>query len=81
MLSPAGDSHLLPRLPLPALWLSATYKEMCIRDSRYLHPDRDKRITEKALGTRYGKDYLEQSFLRKDPIQIPVSYTHLRAEP
>ena len=24
---------------------------------RYLHPDRDKRITEKALGTQYGNDF------------------------
>lgn len=32
---------------------------------RYLHPDRDKRITEKALGTQYGKEHLEQLFLRK----------------
>lgn len=45
---------------------------------RYLHPDRDKRITEKALGTRYGKGYLEQSFLRKDPIQILYIRSHLR---
>lgn len=52
---------------------------------RYLHPDRDKRITEKALGTRYGKDYLEQSFLRKDPIQILyiclLHYSSLLLEP
>ena len=25
----------------------------------YLHPDRQKRITERVLGTRYGKEYLE----------------------
>ena len=31
----------------------------------YLHPDRQKRITERALGTRYGKEHLEQTFLRK----------------
>ena len=30
----------------------------------YLHPDRQKRITERALGTRYGKEHLEQAFLR-----------------
>lgn len=29
---------------------------------RYLHPDRDKRITEKSLGSHYGKQYLEQIF-------------------
>lgn len=29
---------------------------------RYLHPDRDKRTTEKALGSHYGKQYLEQLF-------------------
>ena len=28
---------------------------------RYLHPDRDRRITEKALGTDYGKEHLEAS--------------------
>lgn len=33
----------------------------------YLHPDRQKRITERALGTRYGKTHLEQTFLHKDP--------------
>ena len=31
----------------------------------YLHPDRQKRITERALETRYGKAHLEQTFLRK----------------
>ena len=36
----------------------------------YLHPDRQKRITERALGTRYGKEHLEQTFLRKDPLAI-----------
>ena len=30
---------------------------------RYLHPDRDRRITEKALGTRYGREYLEKIFI------------------
>lgn len=45
---------------------------------RYLHPDRNNRITEKALGTRYGKDYLEQLFLRKDPIQILYIRSHSR---
>lgn len=45
---------------------------------RYLHPDRDKRITEKALGTQYGKEYLEQTFLRKDPITILYVRSHLR---
>ena len=45
---------------------------------RYLHPDRDKRITEKALGTQYGKEHLEQLFLRKDPITILYVRSHLR---
>lgn len=45
---------------------------------RYLHPDRDKRITEKALGTQYGKEHLEQIFLRKDPITILYVRSHLR---
>lgn len=31
---------------------------------RYLHPDRDRRITEKALGTNYGKEHLEERFLQ-----------------
>ena len=29
---------------------------------RYLHPDRSQRITEKALGTNYGRDHLEEIF-------------------
>lgn len=36
----------------------------------YLHPDRDKRITERSLGTRYGKERLEQIFLHRDPFLI-----------
>ena len=44
----------------------------------YLHPDRQKRITERALGTRYGKEYLEQIFLRKDPLAILYVRSHLR---
>lgn len=31
---------------------------------RYLHPDRNQRITEKALGTDYGQKYLEGLFVR-----------------
>lgn len=36
---------------------------------RYLHPDRDRRITEKALGTKYGRENLEKIFIqnRKGP--------------
>lgn len=45
---------------------------------RNLHPNRDKRITEKALGTQYGKEHLEQIFLRKDPITILYVRSHLR---
>ena len=45
---------------------------------RYLHPDRNKRITEKALGTQYGKEHLEQLFLRKNPITILYVRSHLR---
>ncbi|SCI64692.1 Uncharacterised protein [uncultured Clostridium sp.] len=45
---------------------------------RYLHPDRNKRITEKALGTQYGKEHLEQLFLRKDPMTILYVRSHLR---
>ena len=44
----------------------------------YLHPDRQKRITERALGTRYGKEHLEQTFLRKDPLAILYVRSHLR---
>lgn len=29
---------------------------------RYLHPDRDKRISAKSLGANYGKEYLEHKF-------------------
>ena len=31
---------------------------------RYHHPDRDRRITEKALGTKYGREYLEKIFIQ-----------------
>ena len=31
---------------------------------RYLHPDRNQRITEKTLGTDYGREYLEGLFVR-----------------
>ena len=34
----------------------------------YLHPDRQKRISECSLGTRYGKQHLEQAFLQKNPM-------------
>ena len=44
----------------------------------YLHPDRQKRITERVLGTRYGKAHLEQTFLRKDPLTILYVRSHLR---
>ena len=42
----------------------------------YLHPNRQKRITERALGTRYGKEHLEQTFLRKDPLAMRVMSEH-----
>lgn len=29
---------------------------------RYLHPEQDKRTTDKSLGAHYGKEYLEQIF-------------------
>ena len=44
----------------------------------YLHTDRQKRITERALGTRYGKAHSEQTFLRKDPLAILYVRSHLR---
>ena len=34
------------------------------RRYRYLHPDRDRRITEKALGTKYGREHLEKIFIQ-----------------
>lgn len=37
---------------------------------RYLHPGRDRRITEKALGTHFGKEYLEQCFSRNRDQEI-----------
>lgn len=36
---------------------------------RYLHPERDKRTTEKALGTHYGKQYLEQIFENSEQVK------------
>ena len=36
---------------------------------RYLHPDRDKRTTEKALGSHYGKQYLEQIFGNSEQVK------------
>lgn len=44
----------------------------------YLHPDRERRITERALGTRYGKERLEQIFLHKDPLAILYIRSHLK---
>lgn len=37
---------------------------------RYLHPDRDRRITDKSLGSHYGKDYLEQKFLQNQVLIV-----------
>ena len=31
---------------------------------RYPHPDRDRRIMEKALGTKYGQEHLEKIFIQ-----------------
>lgn len=36
---------------------------------RYLHPERDKRTTEKTLGSRYGKQYLEQIFGNSEQVK------------
>lgn len=36
---------------------------------RYLHPERDKRTTEKALGSHYGKQYLEQIFGNSEQVK------------
>lgn len=44
----------------------------------YLHPERNKQITERALGTHYGKEYLEHLFLQKDPLAIIFIKSHLR---
>ena len=59
-------------------WRNIRYPSLERGRYRYLHPDRDKRITEKALGTQYGKEHLEQLFLRKDPITILYVRSHLR---
>ena len=44
----------------------------------YLHPDRQKRISERSLGTRYGKQHLEQTFLQKNPMAVLYIRSHLR---
>jgi hypothetical protein len=44
----------------------------------YLHPDRQKRISECSLGTRYGKQHLEQAFLQKNPMAVLYVRSHLR---
>lgn len=33
---------------------------------RYLHPDRDQRVTEKSLGSNYGREYLEKIFIQNE---------------
>lgn len=42
---------------------------------RYLHPERDKRTTEKALGSHYGKQYLEQIFENSEQV-TPSTISH-----
>ena len=37
---------------------------------RYLHPDRDRRITDNSLGSHYGKYYLEQKFLQNQVLDV-----------
>lgn len=36
---------------------------------RYLHPERTKRTTDKALGSHYGKQYLEQIFENSEHVK------------
>lgn len=43
---------------------------------RYLHPERDKHTTEKALGLHYGKQYLEQLFGNSKQMKTP-NVTHV----
>ena len=43
---------------------------------RYLHPERDKQTTEKALGSHYGKQYLEQIFGNSEQVKTTTS-THV----
>lgn len=43
---------------------------------RYLHPERDKRTTEKALGSHYGKQYLEQIYGNSEQVKTTTS-THV----
>lgn len=33
---------------------------------RYLHPDRDRRVTEKSLGTNYSREHLEKMFIQNE---------------
>lgn len=42
----------------------------------YLHPERDKRTTEKALGSHYGKQYLEQIFGNSEQVKTE-NITHV----
>lgn len=43
---------------------------------RYLHPERDKRTSEKALGSHYGKQYLEQIFGNSEQVKtVTVSHS------
>ncbi len=55
---------------------------------RYLHPEREKRTTDKALGSHYGKQYLEQIFENSehikestDSITDSVTVTDYQREP
>lgn len=43
---------------------------------RYLHPERDKRTTEKALGSHYSKQYLEQIFGNFEQVKT-ANITHV----
>ena len=45
---------------------------------RYLHPDRNQRITEKALGTDYGREYLEELFEKN--AEMPQASTEKNKE-
>lgn len=36
---------------------------------RYLHPEREQRTTDKALGSHYGKQYLEQMFVKTEQVK------------
>lgn len=60
---------------LQALLLESYNISLTLQRGRYRYqlPDRERRITEKALGTDYGKEHLEQIFRENQKRQISES--------